>query len=407
MEDIEKQISEYAARLAGLTGVQDKRVKKRVLQAIGKLKRKLSGIREAAVGEDECSEDGDGPAAKRSRPPSATPLDATSSSSISGLPEMSRKHMKAKLKLLNDELAKLSRKKMPAAALKRLNAAFRKGIIADVHSYTNVLHAYIRCDDIPGAENVLSVMTAAGVAPNIVTYTTLAKGYCERHEVGAAEQLLQRAGADMNIRAANTLLRGCLRTGDIDTAFRIYKNIGTTWNVTKDDSTVEYTVALLCQGLRVTDAENVAADLLSTEANPQQSNATSYVVKDTNVSENCAVYLSLCRASTILCDWKAAGQYLDCASKLHAVARTAPLRQSMLNHAKGKGEDAASRSTDLFLRHRHDEFGRELELFEQFISSSRSTQRRDVPDADRLLKNLNCVLRVLHFQRGMYVFPNG
>ena len=90
-------------------------------------------------------------------------------------------------------------------------------INSDVHSFTNLLNAYVRCGDIPGAELVwmrmlnlspplssdggtatasklgLGTIASAGIlTPNVVTCTTLIKGYCEGSCMSKAQALFLR-----------------------------------------------------------------------------------------------------------------------------------------------------------------------------------------------------------------------
>lgn len=89
-----------------------------------------------------------------------------------------------------------------------------------MHSFTNLLNAYVRCGDVAGAEAVWQAMqekssatssthaaikptTAAAIAPNVVTCTTLIKGYCEEGTsiIKAKEvfmRMLQQSSADIS-----------------------------------------------------------------------------------------------------------------------------------------------------------------------------------------------------------------
>ena len=360
------KMDDYCRRLSELTSPDDKRVRKRIFQAIGKLKRKMS----IALDDQELTSDrklSDEPPAKRLK-------------SESSVLKISKKHMKAKLKLLNDELNSYARKKMPHAAQKCLEVAIKKGINPDVHAYTNIINAFVRCDDMNGAQNTLEKMTSAGVKPNVVTYTSLAKGFCERHDIESAlKYLCDESLTGINIRSVNTLLRGCLRSGDIETAYKVYHDIGVVWTVQKDINSVEYIVYQLCQSLRLSDAETVVS-------NYQLGNC------DCNV----AITLCLCRASAILCEWDSMEGYLARAIRLCDEAKTAPLLQSMMDRSCGL-KDKKSRSKLLFLRHRNEELRRDATLLQKYLLSQKQTPKSD---GDILLQNINILLRLLHFKKG-------
>lgn len=310
MESIELKIEQQVSRLCALCGPQDRRARKRVLQTIGKLKRRLSETHSSEVTNELQT--------------------STSKELVIEQPaQLSKKHLKAKLKLLNDELAGLARKKMAQIAVKKLRAAVRRGIPVDVHSYTNVLHAFVRCNDMQEALRLADEMESVGIPPNNVTYTALLKGYCEQHDVQGALHFIRRVRVDVNTRVANTLLRGCMRTGDMLLATKIIRKIYGEWNVVKDESTVEYSVALLCQGLCLADGEAAAqAPLVSTVTS--LSDSSLHPSKTTN----CAVYTCLCRAALLLCEWKTAALYLECAQQLQLATKTATLRQSMLKRSR-------------------------------------------------------------------------
>lgn len=317
MEELEKKLEEQVSRLAALDGPQDKRIKKRVLQSIGKLKRKISEV--------TVSVEPDPTIFPAQRPSKLQKVE-------NRLGSLSKKQMKAKVKLLNDELSRLAHKKMPSEALKRLHAAVRRGLAADVHSYTNTIHAFVRCNDIRGALGTLNDMKSAGISPNVVTYTTLMRGYCELHEVRTALDLISSEDIEVNIRTVNTLLRGCQRTGDIASALKIYRYMGERWNVPKDESALEYMIAILCQGLRIDDAEKevMRFEIESPIAQLHGDHEEACPFQ----TMSCPVYLAMCRTALILSDYEKARLYLRCASHLHQNARTAQLRKSMMKRSK-------------------------------------------------------------------------
>lgn len=97
--------------------------------------------------------------------------------------------------------------------------AQRQEVRLDVHSYTNMLNAHVRCGDLDGGRALLAMMRGAGVVPNVVTHTTLIKGMCEAGQVRDAiahAATMAAAGANPNVRTCNTVLRGCVRVGAID-----------------------------------------------------------------------------------------------------------------------------------------------------------------------------------------------
>ena len=217
--EIEKKISEYAAKLNDLNGPDDKRVKKRVLQALGKLKKQLASldsstncclIEEADVNTSTAIEASD------------QKVELKSTDAI-----LSRKHLKAKLKLLNKELADYAQKKQLKLAVKRFSWGVRKGMEPDKHTYANLLNCYVRCGDLDGALQQFRLMSDAKITPNIVIYTTLLKGFCDRGDLSGAQNLLftviPNSKLTPGIRTVNTFIRGCTKIGAVSSALQAYR----------------------------------------------------------------------------------------------------------------------------------------------------------------------------------------
>ena len=53
------------------------------------------------------------------------------------------------------------------------------GLPLDIHAYSSILNAYVRCGDLPGALIWMEKMRIDNISANIVTYTTLLKGCSE------------------------------------------------------------------------------------------------------------------------------------------------------------------------------------------------------------------------------------
>ena len=167
-------------------------------------------------------------------------------------------------------------------------------------------------------------MPRAGVAPNVVTYTTLMKGAANAGDLELCQELLlsleaagrracsstsrsgsggggrggdgggkvaggggggergegrggaaaattsaaataaeasARKAAMPNLRTFNTFCRCCVRAGAIDPAVDTVARMQDEWSVAADSSTYESVVALLCQGLRLREAGAIVVGL--------------------------------------------------------------------------------------------------------------------------------------------------
>lgn len=216
--DIERKIAEYADKLKSLNGPDDKRIKKRVLAALGKLKKELAGL-------DNSVYSGAAESAAVNYNGSTEVVKATEAIKNTET-TLTRKQLKAKLKLLNKELADYAQKKQLKVATKRFAWGVRKGMEPDKHTYANLLNCHVRCGDLDGALHHFAEMIKAKLSPNIVIYTVLLKGYCEKGDLAGARNLffsqIPSCKLTPGIRTVNTFIRGCTKIGAANSALSAY-----------------------------------------------------------------------------------------------------------------------------------------------------------------------------------------
>ena len=354
------------------------RTKKRVLQAIGRLNRELQDLLSphdavaAAVGSkrgrdevDECNE------------PSRLLHPHIVDASINSCERIySKEERKLKLRLLNKVLSECAQKKQLRLAVKKVAWGRRKGIKLDVHSYANLINAYVRCGDVAGAEKSFKEMQDDDVRPNLVVYTTLMKGYCELGDTGGAcgvyFKRMVRDGLQPNTRALNTLLRGCVRTGMYKPALVAYCEFKSRVNSVSvlvdssalDSSTYEYLVGMLCRCGLLSQAEMVVEAMVGSRSGHLQDWAAGGV----SAIDNSAIYLSLASANAMLGRCGAAVRWVrlsqECfdsngSTSLKHVMRE-KFEQSMLdgmtcNDSSVAPSSGAVRSVEVFLKHRKTE----------------------------------------------------
>jgi pentatricopeptide repeat protein len=143
--------------------------------------------------------------------------------------QLSKKEQKTAIHLLNKQLKQFAIKKQLNKAKKLFQQVVKKGNISlDIQSYSNLLNVYVRCGDLEGAKSVFQEIlssVSSSLSPNIVTYTILLKGFCEAGMMEEASSLFfdqMIATGKYNIRSLNTFLRGCLRTGYVQTAEKAF-----------------------------------------------------------------------------------------------------------------------------------------------------------------------------------------
>ena len=151
------------------------------------------------------------------------------------------------------------------------------------------MNAHVRCSDIAGAETLWNEMVLHEIPPNVVTCTTLIKGYCESSSIEKAksfflammsglrscslplevpcqekERKKRRGNADFtfplmplpNTRTLNTLLRGCVRCGAVNVAKEAILAVSQSDNCNDitDLATIESCIILYCQSNDTKDA---------------------------------------------------------------------------------------------------------------------------------------------------------
>jgi pentatricopeptide repeat protein len=410
---LEASIAENAKRLTEIAPGDEisQRVKKRILQKLGKLKKELaalgggtastSGAASNTVGADAEGDDDGADEVKESKEEPAQPV-------------MSKEERKLKLRLLNKDLSDFAQKKQLTLAKKRFEQAIRKGIKVDVHSYTNLINAYVRCSDLEGAQLVVTRMKESGIQPNLITYTTLLKGYSEMGDMKEAARIyfscMNTDSRGPNVRSLNTFLRACTRTGMVNPAVQSFHdflqqqakqkeskdtdgqdggknkkqklNNGSAADASGnksdeaeyqcDASTYEYLIGLLCRAGQMDAAQAVLLQFTEGSAVGATSRASAGGV---SAIENTAIYIALATVFTLYGDYAGARRWAELAADALKRTETATLKDAMLKKfqaseggSAGKSAgDEESRSVALFLKHRRTELEGQLVSVQDFL----------------------------------------
>jgi len=92
---------------------------------------------------------------------------------------------------------------------------------ADVASFSAVVHACAKANDVPRAESWVEKMHAAGVEANIVTYNSVINACARTANADRAEYWLERMESSGVVPAAltfNSLINACAKAGDLGRA---------------------------------------------------------------------------------------------------------------------------------------------------------------------------------------------
>eukprot|EP00605_Chrysophyceae_sp_TOSAG23-4_P002530 GSChrysophyteH1.ASY1.ANO1.2795.1 assembled CDS len=292
------------------------------------------------------------------------------------------RQLKMKLKLLNKELAGYSSRKQLTEARKRFNGGLRRGLQPDVHTFSNLINCYVRCGDTLGAMQVLqNEMPQHGVRANAVVYTAVLKGLCEAASMPAAEEMLQtsilntvQCDDPSYSRALMTYLRGCIRIGDVSRALRLQNNLNNVADF-KDNTNAGPSrpwslaaqmriTALLCQALRVDEAEDRVSDI----------NAA-ILAEGGSVDDPAGFNLDLATTMVRLAQAHAvlgrpipASQWARQATTLLQRGQQSNLLQAMRGHINSVvSTGSGNSSTELFRKHQREELAVDLHRVDSYV----------------------------------------
>jgi pentatricopeptide repeat protein len=321
---------------------------------------------------------------------------------------------------LSSELQECSRKKDLSQALEHYwncEASIRDGFHACI-----VIDCCARCGAMDQAEQIVTSLKSNGRKITVETQTALIKGYSHAGNIAAAVTVFEsmchsKNPADRpNVRTLNTLLRGCLWTaaqtnpnnqiyGGVVSSEAAWKfmsekcSTSVSFSTPFDISSYEYSISLLCQALRISEAETRIQELQSVYGITVQKNQLKGGTR--SVLETLAVsYVGLTRAHALLGDQTsalAAGQLAQ--SAIQAAKETAPASEDNQTATEKRGwkssENDARRnlSNAMFRDHRLSE----LELSLQSIRET--CQAKHFPPSNDVLAR-----RLVH---GLYYFSGG
>ena len=169
---------------------------------------------------------------------------------------------------LNKEIAQHASRKQLTEAMALFEKAASLGW-ANSHTYAAAINANIRCGNVSGAAGLFEKLRKTkGLKIDVITCTTMLKGFCSEGDIGRSLQLFEEMDKTNprvvpNIRTINTFLRGCVNTGDIENANKMIAKTQKEYLLAPDVSTWEYLVTLLCQGLMLDKATPIVGRLQS------------------------------------------------------------------------------------------------------------------------------------------------
>lgn len=420
--DINAQILDYAEKLKSPEITP--RIKKRILQKLGKLKKQLADGPDAGSveqGAEESDDDKQLPKKMKVDPSSLLKEKTNTNSSKAASTndhQVTKKERKTLLHLLNKDLASFAVKKQADKAKLAVKQFQKKGQQLDTLAYSNLINVFVRCNEINRVTGLMQEMKQLGVKPNIITYTTVLKGYAENGMMSEASSLFREMvqSKDFNVRTVTTFLRGCIRSGMVGSALYAYQSLQSArkdaaalvaastedlnenfvemddgddvaeddllqMDVTQESACLEYLVKMLCQAGRIHEA----ASLIQAHIEQQSGGKERSGMSESSAVANAGLYTLLARASLLFGQWAPAGKYITLARELLEIEDKANLTQAMKRkfaEAMDDDEEAlpdewqqsqlgptTSKSVRLFRQHRRSELRQLLDTMDDYLTT--------------------------------------
>jgi pentatricopeptide repeat protein len=102
-----------------------------------------------------------------------------------------------------------------------------EGVPYNTITYNSIIDACIKCSDVQSAEELLREMLAPGsnLEPDLITYSTLLKGYCHVGDLDKALQVaetIKACGLKCDELVYNTLMDGCVKANDLSAGIGLF-----------------------------------------------------------------------------------------------------------------------------------------------------------------------------------------
>jgi len=117
-----------------------------------------------------------------------------------------------------------------ARALELFREMPAEGVPYNVITYNSMMDACVKCGDLPAAEALLRDMTSSesSVEPDLISFSTLLKGYCHNGFLDKALQVaesMKARGLRSDELVYNTLMDGCVKVGDVSAGLGLFEEM--------------------------------------------------------------------------------------------------------------------------------------------------------------------------------------
>jgi len=102
-----------------------------------------------------------------------------------------------------------------------------EGVPYNTIAYNSIIDVCIKCSDIQAAEDIFRemIMPDSNVQPDLITYSTLLKGYCQAGNLDKALQVaetIKACGMKCDELVYNTLMDGCVKANDLSAGVGLF-----------------------------------------------------------------------------------------------------------------------------------------------------------------------------------------
>lgn len=220
----------------------------------------------------------------------------------------------------NMKMLKLSRTRQLGKVLScfetyKLNPEFRPSLV----TFNVLIGACVRCGDITKACQFFAELKRRSKQdnrfnPDIISFTTLLKGFCCAGWMVAASKLLDQmtsreVGINPNIRTVSMYLRGCLWTGDVHRTIALLQRTRGWW-IQLDSISLEYAVRVLAMSIHIHEAEEAIREFCNFALKRTDKTMATYkkggglAAKGAFRGISPVTYLALANAHAALGDWR-------------------------------------------------------------------------------------------------------
>mmetsp|Transcript_75010 Transcript_75010/g.219601 ORF Transcript_75010/g.219601 Transcript_75010/m.219601 type:complete len:657 (-) Transcript_75010:260-2230(-) len=105
-----------------------------------------------------------------------------------------------------------------------------EGVPYNTIAYNSIIDVCIKCGDVQAAEDVFRemIVPTSDVQPDLITYSTLLKGYCQVGNLDKALQVaetIKACGLRCDELVYNTLMDGCVKAGDVSAGIGLFEEM--------------------------------------------------------------------------------------------------------------------------------------------------------------------------------------